>query len=222
MSAFIAIDHSVPQGCATKLSKSEIQKDLETAQREYWEQMILPGVLEVQDIGLLLNRDSVDFILRIKKALEESKDLQKNVEARIRKNMRRFGDEKYFVVSTPADEVLKGFPEIELKWMFGNKEVVVPKAISLHLFHGWKKWREEAKADLKRTLLENVDLGKQYVAQIQVFFLKFFIDQKVYFVKLILSCFHFLFVLKSYFLFMHVALRCASIVRSFRKLVISN
>ncbi|KAK3172166.1 hypothetical protein Dsin_033173 [Dipteronia sinensis] len=51
--------------------------------------------------------------------------------------------------------------------MFGDKEVVVPKAIGLHLYHGWKMWREEAKADLKRNLLENVDFGKRYVAQRQ-------------------------------------------------------
>ena len=82
--------------------------------------------------------------------------------------MKKFGDEKRFVVNTPADEVVKGFPEIELKWMFGDNEVVVPKAISFHLYHGWKKWREEAKTDLKRNLLENVDFGKQYVAQRQV------------------------------------------------------
>lgn len=159
--------NSVQQGSATKLSRSDIQKDLETAQREYWEQMILPSILEIEDLGPLFYRDSKDFVLHIKQALKESREMQRNMEARVRKNMRRFGDEKRFVVNTPTDEVVKGFPEIELKWMFGDKEVVVPKAISFHLFHGWKKWREEAKADLKRTLLENVDLGKQYVAQRQ-------------------------------------------------------
>lgn len=168
--ALIVIGYSVPQGSATKLSRSDIQKDLETAQREYWEQMILPSILEIEDLGPLFYRDSMDFVLHIKQALKESREMQRNMEARVRKNMRRFGDEKRFVVNTPTDEVVKGFPEIELKWMFGDKEVVVPKAISFHLFHGWKKWREEAKADLKRTLLENVDLGKQYVAQRQVFF----------------------------------------------------
>lgn len=133
--------------------------------------MILPSILEVEDLGPLFYQDSMEFTRRIKQALKESREVQKNMEARIRKNMRKFGDEKGFVVNTPADEVVKGFPEIELKWMFGDKEVIVPKAISLHLFHGWKKWREEAKADLKRTLLENVDLGKQYVAKRQVLFI---------------------------------------------------
>jgi hypothetical protein len=63
---------------------------------------------------------------------------------------------------------VKGYPEVELKWMFGDKEVVVPKAIHLHLYHSWKKWREEAKAELKRKLLEDADFGKEYVAQKQV------------------------------------------------------
>ncbi|KAK9292897.1 hypothetical protein L1049_020878 [Liquidambar formosana] len=158
---------SVPKSSATKLSKSDIQKELETAQKKYWEQMILPNVLEVEDLGPLFYQDSMEFVLCIKQALKDSRELQRNLESRMRKNMKRFGDEKRFIVNTPADEVVKGFPEVELKWMFGNKEVVAPKAIGLHLFHGWKKWREEAKADLKRNLLENVDLGKQYVTERQ-------------------------------------------------------
>lgn len=194
--ALIVIGYSVPQGSATKLSRSDIQKDLETAQREYWEQMILPSILEIEDLGPLFYRDSMDFVLHIKQALKESREMQRNMEARVRKNMRRFGDEKRFVVNTPTDEVVKGFPEIELKWMFGDKEVVVPKAISFHLFHGWKKWREEAKADLKRTLLENVDLGKQYVAQRQVFF--FYQTKDRYFVKHILSCIDFVITLSLF------------------------
>lgn len=158
---------SVPESSLTKLSRSDIQRELETAQKKYWEQMILPSVLEVDDLGLLFHQDSMEFALRIKQALKDSRKLQENLEARIRKSMKRFGNEKRFIANSPADEVVKGFPEVELKWMFGDKEVVVPNAVSLNLFHGWKKWREEAKSDLKRNLLENVDLGKQYVAQRQ-------------------------------------------------------
>ena len=62
--------------------------------------------------------------------------------------MKKFGDEKHYIVKTPKDEVVKGFPEVELKQIFGDKEVVVPKAVGLHLYDGWKAWREEAKADL--------------------------------------------------------------------------
>lgn len=124
--------------------------------------------MEGVSLGNFLDQEAVDFARRINEGLKDSRRLQKNMEARMRKNMKKFGDEKRFVVNTPEDEVVKGFPEVELKWMFGHKEVVVPKAISLQLFHGWKKWREEAKADLKRNLLENVEFGKKYVAQRQV------------------------------------------------------
>ncbi|KAK4851831.1 hypothetical protein QYF36_018762 [Acer negundo] len=158
---------SLKKSSATKLSKSEIQKELETAQRKHLEQMILPSVVEVEDLGSMFDQDSTDFAIRIKQCLEDSRELQRTLEARIRRNMNKFGNEKRFVVKTPEDEVVKGFPEVELKWMFGDKEVVVPKAIGLHLYHGWKMWREEAKADLKRNLLENVDFGKRYVAQRQ-------------------------------------------------------
>ncbi len=132
--------------------------------------MTLPNILESEDLGPFIDQESVVFAQRIEQGLKDSRELQRTLEARIRKNMKKFGDEKRFVVYTPEDEVVKGFPEVELKWMFGDKEVVVPKAVGLHLYHGWKKWREEAKADLKRNLLENVEFGKQYVAQRQVSF----------------------------------------------------
>ncbi|KAL4637644.1 hypothetical protein ACB092_03G091900 [Castanea dentata] len=158
---------SLPKRPLSKLSKSDIQRDLESTQRKHLEQMILPSILEREDLGPFIDQESVEFAQRIKQGLADSRKLQRNLEARIRKNMKKFGDEKRFVVNTPEEEVVKGFPEVELKWMFGDKEVVVPKAVGLHLYHGWKKWREEAKADLKRNLLENVDFGKQYVAQRQ-------------------------------------------------------
>ncbi|KAJ8421422.1 hypothetical protein Cgig2_030837 [Carnegiea gigantea] len=130
--------------------------------------MVLPGLVEVDDaVGPLFDGEQMNFTLRIKQALKESKNLQRELESRIRKDMKKHGDEKRFIVSTPEAEVVKGFPEVELKWIFGKKEVVVPKAISIHLHHGWKRWREEAKANLKKSLLENADRGKQYVAERQ-------------------------------------------------------
>lgn len=156
----------MPKKSVTKLSKSDIQKDLENAQRRHLEQSILPSIVEVDDLGPLFT--STEFAQNIKQGLEESRKLQTKTESQIRKNVKKFGNEKRFLVQTPEDEVLKGFPEVELKWMFGEKEVVVPKAAGLHLYHGWKKWREEAKADLKRNLIEDVEFGKQYVAKRQV------------------------------------------------------
>ncbi|XVF57066.1 hypothetical protein PTKIN_Ptkin06aG0173700 [Pterospermum kingtungense] len=158
---------SPPKSSSTNLSRSEIRDELETAQRKHFEQMILPSVVEVEDLGPFFNQDSVDFSLRIKQCLQDSREMQRNLESRIRRKMKKFGREKRFVVKPPEDEVVKGFPEVEMKWMFGDKEVVVPKAISLHLYHGWKKWREEAKAELKRHLLEDADFAQHYVAQRQ-------------------------------------------------------
>lgn len=155
----------------TKLSRSEIQEELETATRKYLEQMILPNVVEVEGSGPLFDDDLMNFSMRIRQRLADSRKLQKDVEARIRRKMKKYGDEKRFLVRTPEAEVVKGFPEIEMKWMFGNKEVVAPKAIRTHLYHGWKKWREEAKADLKRKLLEDDDFARQYLAEKQVNFL---------------------------------------------------
>ncbi|XP_057478276.1 probable inactive ATP-dependent zinc metalloprotease FTSHI 5, chloroplastic [Actinidia eriantha] len=158
---------SAPKSPLTKLSRADIQNELQSATRQFWEQMILPSVLEAGDIGFPFDQESIEFAERIKQALEYSREMQSNLEAGIRTNMSMFGDEKRFIVNTPVDEVVKGFPEVELKWMFGRKEVVVPKAVGLHLFHGWKKWREESKAELKKNLLENVDFGKKYVAEKQ-------------------------------------------------------
>lgn len=150
------------------LSKSDIQKDLEAAQRLYWEQLILPRVLEVEDSDLTLDKNSKQFILNIKQHFRESKRLQKNMETQIRKKMKKYGSEKRFVISTPPDEIVKGFPEAELKWMFGEKEVVLPEVLKHSLYHGWKKWRDESKSNLKKKLLENVERGKQYVSERQV------------------------------------------------------
>lgn len=152
----------------SKLSKSEIQNELRKAQRNYLEQVILPKVVETEDFGPVFNQDSVDFSLRIKERLEESRKLQGRLEARIRKSMKRFGEEKRYIVHSPSGEIMRGFPDIKLKWMFGDKEVVLPKAIGLHLYHGWKSWREEVKANLKKNLLEDVEFGREYVAQQQV------------------------------------------------------
>ncbi|XP_022719027.1 probable inactive ATP-dependent zinc metalloprotease FTSHI 5, chloroplastic [Durio zibethinus] len=151
----------------TNLSRSEIRDELETAKRKHFEQMLLPSVVEVEDLGPFFNQDSVDFALRIKQCLKDSREMQRNLESGIRRRMKKFGSEKRFVVKTAEDEVVKGFPEVELKRMFGEKEVVVPKAISLHLYHGWKRWCEEDKANLKRHLLEDAEFGKHYVAQRQ-------------------------------------------------------
>lgn len=158
---------SMSKGNSRKLSSLDIQKELETAQKEYWEQMMLPRVLELEDSDIFLDRNTKEFVLSLKQRFEESRELQMDLEARIRQKLKRYGDEKRYLVSTPPDEVVKGFPEVELKWMFGDKEVVVPKAVRVGLFHGWKKWREEAKVNLKRNLLDNVEQGKQYVAQRQ-------------------------------------------------------
>ncbi|KAK7269162.1 hypothetical protein RIF29_21878 [Crotalaria pallida] len=158
---------SSPASSSTRLSKSVIQKDLETAQRKHFEQIILPSIFYAENLGLNFHQDSIDFVQRLKRSVKESREMQRNLESQIRKNMRKFGEEKLCIVQSPEEDILKGFPEVELKWMFGKKEVVVPKAISLHLYHGWKKWREEAKADLKRNLIEDAEFGRKYVAERQ-------------------------------------------------------
>lgn len=158
----------MPQSSVTKLSKSEIKEQLQTAQKQLWEQMVLPNVVENDDIEFPFDQKSIEFSQRVKQALAESREMQKNLEANIRKNMKKFGDEKYVILNSPVGEILKGYPEVESKWTFGEKEVVVPKAARSYLFHGWKKWREDTKKDLKEKLLEDVEFGKKYVAERQV------------------------------------------------------
>lgn len=152
---------------AARLSRDDIQKDLEAAQKEYLKQAILPSLVEVDDPGSPLEGVETDFAMRIKHALDESRELQRRLESDVRNKMKKFGDEKRIVVKTPDEEVVRGYPEAELKWMFGSKEIVVPKAVRIFLYHGWKKWREEAKADLKKELLQNVDLGREYMMRRQ-------------------------------------------------------
>lgn len=152
---------------SSRLSKYDIQKELENAHKDYWEQLLLPTVLEAEHSEIFANDTIQSFAINVKRILEESQHMQTNLEAHFRQKLKKFGDEKRFLVHTP-EEALKGFPEVELKWMFGAEEVVVPKAASLHLFNGWKKWREEAKGNLKKDLLENEEYYKQYIANRQV------------------------------------------------------
>lgn len=136
---------------------------------------MLPNVVENEDIGFPFDQNSIEFSRRVKQALAESREMQKNLEANIRRKMKKFGNEKQVILNSPVDEILKGYPEIERKWMFGDKEVVVPKAARASLFHGWKKWRDDAKKDLKTKVLEDVEFGKKYVAERQVRIPKSFI-----------------------------------------------
>ncbi|TKY52101.1 ATP-dependent zinc metalloprotease FtsH 3 [Spatholobus suberectus] len=158
---------SLPNGSVTRLSKFVIQKDLETVHRKHAEQILLPSILDVEDLGSFFHQDSINFAQRLKRSLKDSREKQRNLEAQIRKKMKKFGKEKRCIVYSPEEEVVKGFPEVELKWMFGNKEVVLPKAVGLHLYHGWKKWREEAKANLKQNLIKDAEFGRQYMAERQ-------------------------------------------------------
>ncbi|KAL3728221.1 hypothetical protein ACJRO7_032896 [Eucalyptus globulus] len=135
----IGVRDFVPLNSETKPSKSDVEEDPKSAQRKFLHQMILPSLVETVDFGPLFHQDSVG-----------SRELQSSLEACIRKSMRKFGDEKRYIINTPLDEVVKGFPEVEWKWMFRDKKVMVPKPIGLHLYHGWNKWHEEAKADLKK------------------------------------------------------------------------
>ncbi|KAH9621899.1 hypothetical protein KSS87_001382 [Heliosperma pusillum] len=157
---------SLSKKSTAAFSRNDLQHELEAAQREHVKQMALPGVVESDDaLDPLLEGEQTEFASRVKQALQESKNLQRELEARIRRDMKKHGDEKRIVMNTPEGEVVKGFPAVELKWMFGDKEVVVPKAVSVHLHHGWRRWREDAKAKLKKSLLENTDRGEQYVAE---------------------------------------------------------
>lgn len=157
----------VPKSSITKLSRSEILKELQAVQKQFLEQMILPNAVGNEDTEFPFDQNSIEFSRRVKQALVDSREMQKNLEANIRKRMKKLGDEKLVILNSPVDEIVKGFPEVEMKWMFGAKEAVAPKAVRAHLYHGWKKWRDEAKRDLKMKLLEDVELGKKYIAERQ-------------------------------------------------------
>ncbi|XP_078439024.1 ftsH extracellular protease family [Wolffia australiana] len=146
-----------------QLSPLEVKKDLEAVQRSYVEEIVLPSVIEVEDAEPFVDQSTRKFVSNVRKAFKKSEELQRNLEDRIRKKMKGYGAEKRYLVYSPDEETVKGFPDIELKWMFGRKEVAIPKAIRLHLFHGWKKWREEAKSDLKRKLIEDEDYRNDYI-----------------------------------------------------------
>lgn len=83
---------------------------------------------------------------------------------------------KQVIDNSRVDEDLKGYPEVERMWTFGDKEVVVPKAARSSLFHGWKMRRDEnvkirhmwemdpiaVPYAVSRNLLENAKIRRVY------------------------------------------------------------
>ncbi|CAN6469160.1 unnamed protein product [Victoria cruziana] len=161
---------STPQGedknLANRPSVSEIREQLEKARLDVLEQLILPIVVE-SSTSDEVEPSIKDFVVNIKHVFKESREMQRHLESSIRKKMKKHGEEKRFFQKTPAIEAVKGYPDLEVKWTFGKKEVIVPNAVSHQLYHGWKQWREEAKVNLKQKLLEDSDQAKQYLARRQ-------------------------------------------------------
>lgn len=145
-----------------------IEKDLEEAGKNIWERRFLPSAVDVEEPQLPVNKEKRELVEHIKRDSQKSREMQEKLDNLVRDRFKEFGEEKLLLVKTPEEEVVKGLPPMELKWLFGDKEVNVPGAASFQMAQGWKKWREEAKANLKKKLLEDVELGKKYVAQRQV------------------------------------------------------
>lgn len=77
-------------------------------QRKHLEQDVLPSVLDVEDIGSFFYQDSIDFAQRLKRSLKDSREQQKkNMEAQIKKSMKKSGREKRGIIYSPEEEVHK-------------------------------------------------------------------------------------------------------------------
>ncbi|CAN1345877.1 Probable inactive ATP-dependent zinc metalloprotease FTSHI 5, chloroplastic [Linum perenne] len=157
---------SLGNSVITKLSRSEIQKELETSQRMLLEQMILPKVVEVEGPGPLFGSDLMDFAEHVREGLAESRDLQSSLEDRIKKTMRIFGDEKNLVVKTP-ESILLDRDRVVLKTWYNDEKkrweidpVAVPYAVSKKLVeqarirHDWGAMYITMKGDEKEYYLD--------------------------------------------------------------------
>ncbi|GAU21882.1 hypothetical protein TSUD_33790 [Trifolium subterraneum] len=122
------------------LSKSVIQKDLETAQRKHLEQVILPSIVDVDDLEPFFHQDSVDA-QHLERSLKDSKEQQKNLEAQIRKN-RKYGKEKHSIDYSSEEEeriLLDRDRVVSRTWYNEEKNrwemdpVAVPQAVSKKL-----------------------------------------------------------------------------------------
>lgn len=100
---------SLHAGSVTRLSKSVIQKDLETVQRKHLEETILPSILDAE--GPLFHEDSIEFTQRLKTSLNDSRELHRNAEAQKRKNVKSPKEKRRFIYS-PDVEVVKGFTDL--------------------------------------------------------------------------------------------------------------
>ncbi|XP_045809012.1 probable inactive ATP-dependent zinc metalloprotease FTSHI 5, chloroplastic [Trifolium pratense] len=123
------------------LSKSVVQKDLETAQRKHLEQIILPSIVDVDDLEPFFHEDSVDFAQYLERSLKDSKKQQKNLEAQIRKN-RKYDKEKHNINYSSEEEeriLLDRDRVVSRTWYNEEKNrwemdpVAVPQAVSTKL-----------------------------------------------------------------------------------------
>ncbi|KAJ1409365.1 P-loop containing nucleoside triphosphate hydrolase [Sesbania bispinosa] len=143
---------SLATGSVTRLSKFVIQKDLETVQRKHLEQEILPSILDVEDLGSFFHQDSIDFAQRLKRSLKDSRERQRNLEAKIRKNLKKLGKEKHPIIYSPEEEeriLLDRDRVVSRTWYNEDKNrwemdpVAVPYAVSKRLIeharirHDW-------------------------------------------------------------------------------------
>ncbi|XP_057426708.1 probable inactive ATP-dependent zinc metalloprotease FTSHI 5, chloroplastic [Lotus japonicus] len=136
---------SLPKGSVTRLSKSVIQKNLEAVQRKHLEQDVLPSVLDVEDIGSFFYQDSIDFAQRLKRSLKDSREQQKkNMEAQIKKSMKKSGREKRGIIYSPEEEeriLLDRDRVVSRTWYNEEKNrwemdpVAVPYAVSKKLIN---------------------------------------------------------------------------------------
>ncbi|KAJ7537789.1 hypothetical protein O6H91_11G022100 [Diphasiastrum complanatum] len=167
-------------GRSTKYSKESktlsnelaVVKRFSEAGKKMWEQTILPLAVGVHDTTETLDEGTRKLVEDIKLEAEKSKRLQETVDELIRDQMKSVGEEKLELMRTPEELVAKGFSPAEVKWMFGDEEVNVPGIAPLGTALGWKKWRQDKKAELKQYLLKNPEIGKQYVAEKQEQILK--------------------------------------------------
>ncbi|CAK9878262.1 unnamed protein product [Sphagnum jensenii] len=150
----------------------KIIEDLEKIANTVREQTLLPlavGIEEQEQRKVEIDAETQELLDKIKEEQEKGKELRNLYENLVRQRLGKGGgNDELTQIKPAAEDVLRGFPlpELNIDDSF-QEDTNLPLMPGLEGALGWKAWRKETKDEFKQYLLDNPDIGRQYVAEKQ-------------------------------------------------------
>ena len=148
--------------------ESRIVKDLETMGDAAREETLLPlavGVEEPESPVIEVDEETQELLDKIKSEQERAIELRARYEQLVRQRLGKGENESLDHIRTPVEDAILGFPPLELNL---DTEADVPRTVpGLEGALGWRAWRDEKKENFKQYLIDNPEIGREYVQEQQ-------------------------------------------------------